>query len=89
MRLALIRWAILCLALASAAPAWSCCQALVLALDVSCSVDETGYQQQVDGLAFALGHPVIRGAILSDGDNPIVISVFEWSSQNHQYVILP
>ncbi len=70
-------------------PASACRQALVLALDVSGSVNGVEYQQQVSGLAFALGHPDIRTAILADIEQPVVLSVFEWSSQNHQYVILP
>lgn len=82
-------WVALCAALCVAAPAWACRQALVLALDVSGSVDGVEYQQQVSGLAFALGHPEIRASILSDVEHPIAISVFEWSSQNHQYIILP
>ena len=72
-----------------ATTASACRQALVLALDVSGSVDGTEYQQQVTGLAFALGHPEIRDAILADTGNPVMLSVFEWSSQNHQYLILP
>lgn len=72
-----------------AGPAWSCRQALVLALDVSGSVDATEYQQQLTGLAAALDHPDIREIILANTDNPVTIMVFEWSSQNHQYVILP
>lgn len=70
-------------------PAWSCRQALVVALDVSGSVDAIEYQQQVTGMAAALDHPDIRQIILADTENPVTIMVFEWSSQNHQYVILP
>lgn len=84
-----LMWIAVCLALWSATCASACRQALVLALDVSGSVDGIEYQQQVNGLAFALGHPDIRASILSDVEQPVVLSVFEWSSQNHQYVILP
>lgn len=82
-------WVAALFCLVTAGPAWSCRQALVLALDVSGSVDGVEYQEQVTGLAFALGHPEIRQIILADVANPVTLSVFEWSSQNHQYVILP
>lgn len=82
-------WIVVLALLAVAAPVSACRQALVIALDVSGSVDATEYQQQVNGLAFALGHPDVKNIILADLENPIMITVFEWSSQNHQYVILP
>ncbi len=84
-----LTWVALLAALTLTTPAWACRQALVLALDVSGSVDGVEYQQQVTGLAFALSHPEIRAAILADVEQPVVLAVFEWSSQNHQYVILP
>lgn len=67
----------------------ACRQALVLALDVSGSVNPLEYQQQVTGLAVALDHPEIREAILANVEQPVVIAAFEWSSANHQYIILP
>ncbi len=73
----------------AALPAEACRQALVLALDVSGSVDGTEYQQQVTGLAAALDDPKVRALILDNTEQPVVLSVFEWSSRNHQYVILP
>ena len=75
--------------LALATPAAACRHALVLALDVSGSVDAVEYQQQLTGLATALAHPEIRDIILSDLTNPVTVFVYEWSSQNHQFVILP
>ena len=72
-----------------AGPASACRQALMLALDVSGSVNAVEYQQQVTGLAIALDHPEIREAILSNTEQPVVIAAFEWSSANHQYIILP
>ncbi len=65
-----------------------CRLALVLALDVSGSVNELEYRQQLDGLATALGSPRVRQAILS-GDAPVELSAFEWSSRNHQFLIQP
>ena len=81
-------WAALCV-LMLAQPVTACRQALVLALDVSGSVNGVEYQQQVSGLAFALGDPVVRRLILENVEQPVTLAVFEWSSQNHQYVILP
>lgn len=69
--------------------AQSCRLALVLALDVSGSVDPVEYAQQVDGLAAALDHPDVRSQILSAADAHVMLTVFEWSSRNHQHVIQP
>ena len=79
----------LLLSTAPAAMAQQCRVALVLALDVSGSVNETEYRQQVDGLATALNDPDVRSLILFSTDAPISLAVFEWSSQNHQYIIQP
>lgn len=75
--------------LAQPAMAQQCSHALVLALDVSGSVNPTEYAQQIDGLAAALNDPDIRALILSQADAPVSLAVFEWSSRNHQYVIQP
>ncbi len=66
-----------------------CRLALVLALDVSGSVDESEYAMQLNGLSYALNAAEVRAAILSNPDNPVYLSVFEWSSQNHQFLIQP
>lgn len=65
-----------------------CRLALVLALDVSGSVNETEYRQQLDGLAFALASPAVRNAILASTAT-VELAAFEWSSQNHQLIIQP
>lgn len=65
-----------------------CRIALVLALDVSGSVNETEYRQQLDGLASALGSDEVRAAILTGGGS-VNLAAFEWSSQNHQFVVQP
>ncbi|MFV2054447.1 DUF1194 domain-containing protein [Aliiroseovarius sp. YM-037] len=75
--------------LAQMAQAQSCRHALVLALDVSGSVNSTEYAQQVNGLAAALNDPDVRSLILFSADAPIAVTVFEWSSRNHQFVIQP
>lgn len=74
-----------------AQPVWAgpCRQALVLALDVSGSVNAQEYQQQVNGLADALDSPEVRHLILFGADAPVALAVFEWSSRNHQLMIQP
>lgn len=71
------------------ARAESCRLALVLALDVSGSVNEIEYAQQLNGLSEALNSSEVRDTILADRSNPIHLAVFEWSSQNHQFLIQP
>ncbi len=66
----------------------TCRQALVFALDVSSSVDETEYRQQLDGLAGALEDPLVLGAVLDDPDYPMAVAVFEWSSTDYSSLIV-
>lgn len=66
-----------------------CRLALVLALDVSGSVNEVEYAQQLNGLAFALNSEDVRDAILAGGRASVDLAAFEWSSQNHQFVVQP
>ncbi len=66
-----------------------CRQALVLALDVSGSVDATEYHQQLTGIANALTDPEVMDLVLSNPDAPVAMMVFEWSSENHQIVLEP
>jgi hypothetical protein len=84
-----LRALLVLLVLSQAAHAQSCRLALVLALDVSGSVDPAEYAQQVNGLAAALDHPDVRAQILDGAHAPVRLAVFEWSSRNHQYVIQP
>ena len=77
------------LAWSQAANAQTCRLALVLALDVSGSVNSIEYAQQVNGLVSALNHPDVRAQILSGGGGAVALTVFEWSSRNHQFVIQP
>ena len=83
------RW--LCLAglvlLAPAAQA-QCRLALLLALDVSASVDGAEYDLQRDGVARALNAPDIRGAILDDPSGDVALAVYEWSGPRQQTVML-
>lgn len=57
-----------------------CRLALVLALDVSSSVDAEEYVLQRDGLAAALDDAGIRAAIL-DGPGHVAIAIYEWSGR--------
>jgi len=83
------RLAALCLALwawAGAAIAADCRLALVLALDVSSSVDDAEYALQRDGLAAALEHEDVVAAILQSPGG-IALAVYEWSGRRQSVVI--
>lgn len=71
-----------------AAPAQAGCRlALVLALDVSASVDADEYRLQVEGMARALTSPDVSGILLSDTANPVALSVFVWSGPSDQAIV--
>ena len=77
-----------CIALmASAAPAQACRLALLLALDVSSSVDAAEDQLQRGGLVSALTSPAVQAAFFATGD-PVALAVYEWSGRYNQEVIL-
>jgi len=61
-----------------------CRQALLLALDVSGSVDAREYRLQLDGLAAALDDPQVRAAFLAMPDAPVRLMVMEWSGPDFQ-----
>jgi len=70
----------LCLGLwAGAATAQQCRLALVLALDVSSSVDAQEYEIQRLGLATALDSDDVRHAILRGAPGYVALAVYEWS----------
>jgi hypothetical protein len=73
--------------LAGSAGAQECRLALVLALDVSSSVDESEDRLQREGLARALLAAPVRRAFLA-GD-PVALFAFEWSGEHAQAPILP
>lgn len=78
----LVRLAAALLALMAAGPAMAECRlALVLALDVSSSVDAREYDLQRIGLASALDAPEIRAAILRGGAGDVALAVYEWSGR--------
>ena len=72
-----------CLLWAVTAQAQSACRlALVLALDVSSSVDAEEYALQRTGLAAALDAEEVRHAILTGAGGYVALSVYEWSGFN-------
>ncbi|WP_255009803.1 DUF1194 domain-containing protein [Roseovarius sp. M141] len=69
------------------APVWSqaqCRLALVLALDVSASIDSDEYALQRLGLAAALDAQDVRAAILRGAGGHVALAVFEWSGRFQQ-----
>lgn len=66
-----------------------CRQALVLALDISGSVDAGEYRQQLEGLAAALTDAQVRAALFAMPGAPVELAVFEWSGPAAQRLILP
>lgn len=69
----------------TATPALSCDVALVLAFDVSGSVDPKEYRLQADGLSSALGDGVVSEALVNAG---AVVAVVQWSGQPHQALVI-
>ncbi len=68
-------------------PAIACRLALVLAIDVSTSVDQRDYSLQRDGLAAALRAPEVISAFLS-ASSPVALAAYEWSGPHNQRIIL-
>jgi len=86
-----VRRAALAAALALApAAAWAldCAAALVLALDVSSSVDPREHALQMQGIATAFRDPAVVETILSGPGAGIMASAFLWSGFQHQEVIV-
>jgi len=69
-----------------ATPASACATALVLAIDVSNSIDTGEYRIQTDGLADALADPAIREELLR---GEVALSVIQWSGVGEQAVSIP
>ncbi len=72
---------------ASAAP--HCKLALVLALDVSGSVDQNEYRLQTRSLAQAFRSEEIITAITFPGNQAIAATVIQWSGDPHQLQVIP
>lgn len=86
--MARMRSIILGLALACwlAAPAYACRLALILAIDVSNSIDSGEYRFQVDGLADALEDAAIADALVQ---GQAALTVVQWSGAGDQAVVVP
>ncbi|MEO0765619.1 MAG: DUF1194 domain-containing protein [Pseudomonadota bacterium] len=84
----LVRAVVLLAALLGAAsPAAACRLALLLALDVSSSVDADEDRLQRGGLVAALTSPQVRAAFFAV-DAPVALAVYEWSGRYNQEVVL-
>ncbi len=64
----------------------ACRLALVLAMDVSSSVDAAEDALQRNGLAQALITPRVQSAVFAS-DDPVALAVFEWSGRNQQAIL--
>jgi len=78
--------AVLCAGFAQVAAA--CRLALVLAIDVSSSVDADEDQLQRSGLAAALIDPDVQAAFFASPE-PVALTVFEWSGRYNQAALAP
>ena len=83
----MIRAAILAVAVLLPGPALACRLALLLALDVSSSVDEREYLLQRNGLASALIAPEVVEAFLAS-PQPVALAADEWSGRFNQHLVL-
>lgn len=73
----------------SGSKALACSLALVMALDISGSVDDAEYALQQQGLADALIAPQVQLALLSTTGGAVRMMIFEWSAGAYQNVIVP
>lgn len=78
-------WRALLICFCLAQPAHACRTALILAMDVSNSVDPGEYRLQIDGLAAALRDPEIAEILVRD---QVALSVLQWSGVDAQEVVL-
>ncbi len=86
MRIALILAAWLSLTV----PAFAGCRlALVLATDVSSSIDGDEYRLQMDGIARAFRTPLLRDAMLAVPGAHVTVTVVHWSGYKHQEQVVP
>lgn len=81
-----MRYLLLILSLIVPTRALGCDVALVLALDVSGSVDRDEYRIQMDGLTAALGDPVVSEAMVNAKAS---VTVVQWSGNTRQAVSVP
>ncbi len=63
--------------------------ALVLAIDVSYSVDASEHRLQMEGFGQALQSETVQDAIMSGEKQKIAVTVFQWSDMDNQRTIIP
>lgn len=80
-----IKWGLAALFLA-ATPARACDVALLLAVDISGSVDGDEYRIQMDGLAAALADPSVADALVRA---KAAVMVMQWTGGSRQDVVVP
>ncbi len=61
---------------------------MVLAVDISSSVDDAEYDLQMSGLAWALRHPEVIAAIESLNSGGVAVAVVQWSGTWAQEVVV-
>jgi Ca-activated chloride channel family protein len=76
----------LAFALLAVAPAGACSTALILAIDVSNSIDNGEFRIQTEGLADALEDPAIREELVR---GEVALSVIQWSGTAMQEISVP
>ncbi len=76
----------LMLASVFAIPARACETALVLAIDVSNSIDNFEYNIQTDGLAEALRDPLVLESLVA---GQVAVAVVQWSGPDNQELSIP
>ncbi|WP_093966099.1 DUF1194 domain-containing protein [Actibacterium lipolyticum] len=76
------------MALTAGAADASCRLALLLALDISSSVDADEDALQRSGLANALSSPSVVKALLAIEENHVALAVYEWSGRHQQTMVL-
>ncbi|GGL59246.1 DUF1194 domain-containing protein [Wenxinia marina] len=74
------------LALLGPASARACETALLLAIDVSQSVDEAEFRLQVDGMADAMRDPEVAEALVQ---GEVALAVMQWSGAERQEMSIP
>jgi hypothetical protein len=62
---------------------------LVLAVDVSRSIDDEEYILQKRGYAEAFRHPAVQGAIQANPHRRIAVTLLEWAGADFQRVVVP
>jgi hypothetical protein len=87
-------FAVLVFALLAAAPGGRAATppvdlALVLAVDVSRSIDDEEYALQKRGYAEAFHHPAVLNAIRANPHQRIAVTMVEWAGSDFQKVIVP